>query len=224
MSYIRLFLAAAASVTVTLAANPSIGLAITNGSFQVDKSSVYGNATLFDGSLIETVAVSVNLVLHNGARLRLGSESQARIHADRLVLEKGQTEISATSKYSIEALGLHIAPESSQSRLAVTYSGSAHVQVAALAGSARVSGLNGVLIAAVPAGTALDLDPQAAGAAAPSTLTGTLQLRNGVFLLADEVSHVIYTLAGSGLDSYTGKRVESPRLHRYRRARRRRLL
>jgi hypothetical protein len=90
MPYIRLFLVAAASVTVTFAANPSIGIAVADAPFQFDKSSVYGNATLFDGSLIETAAVSSDLVLHNGARL---------------VLEKGQTEISATSKYSIEALG-----------------------------------------------------------------------------------------------------------------------
>ena len=155
MSHIRLLLVAALSVTVTLAASPSVGLAVANGTFQVDKSSVYGNATLFDGSLIETVAVSSDLVLRNGARLRLGSESQARIHADRLVLEKGQTEISASSGYSVEAFGLRVAPESLQSRFAVTYSGPARLQVAALLGSARVSGLNGVLIAAVPAGTAL---------------------------------------------------------------------
>ena len=208
MSHIRLLVVAALSVTVTLAASPSVGLAVANGTFQVDKSSVYGNATLFDGSLIETAAVSSDLVLRNGARLRLGSESRARVRPDRLVLEKGQTEISASSGYSIEALGLRVAPESLQSRFAVTYSGPAHLQVAALLGSARVSGLNGVLIAAVPAGTALDLDPQAAGASAPSTLTGELQFKNGVFLLADEVSHVTYTLAGSGLDSYAGKRVE----------------
>ena len=105
MPYIRLFLVAAASVTVTFAANPSIGIAVADAPFQFDKSNVYGNATLFDGSLIETAAVSSDLVLHNGARLRLGSGSQARIHAGRLVLEKRQTEISATSKYSIEALG-----------------------------------------------------------------------------------------------------------------------
>jgi hypothetical protein len=208
VSPLRLLLVAALAVAVAFAASPSIGLAVANGTFQIDKSKVYGNTTLFDGSLIETAAVSSDLTLHNGARLRLGSESQARVRPDRLVLEKGQTEISASSGYSIEALGLRIAPESPQSRLAVTYSGPARIQVAALIGSARISGLNGVLIANVPAGTALDLETQAAGAAAASTISGVLQSKNGAFLLPDEVSRVTYTLAGSGLDPYVGKCVE----------------
>jgi len=149
-----LLLVAALSVTVTFAASPSSGLAVANRTFQADKSSVFGNTTLFGGSLIETAALSSGCVLHNGVRLRLGSESRARVHPDRLVLEKGRTGRSASSGSSIEALGLRIAPESLQSRLAVTYSGLAHVRMAALLGGACVSGLSGVLIAAVPAGTA----------------------------------------------------------------------
>ena len=34
----------------------SIGIAVTNGSFQVNHTRVSGNATLFDGSTIETAA------------------------------------------------------------------------------------------------------------------------------------------------------------------------
>lgn len=208
MSSIRLLLGCMFAAAVAFAASPSIGLAVANGSFQLDKSKVYGNATLFDGSFIETAAVSSDLVLLNGARLRLGAESQARVHPDRLVLEKGQGEIGAASAYSIEALGLRAAPASPQSRLVVTYSGPARIQVAALFGSARVSGANGLLVANVPAGTALDLEPQAAGATAASKLVGTLQFKDGSFLLTDEVSHVAYVLTGSGLDQYTGDRVE----------------
>jgi hypothetical protein len=204
----RLLLVAALSVAVAFAASPSIGLAVANGTFQIDKSNVYGNTNLFDGSLIETAAVSSDLVLHNGARLRLGSESQARVLPDRLMLEKGQTEISASSGYSVEALGLRVAPESPQSRLAVAYSGPSRIQVAALLGSARISGLNGVLIANVPTGTALDLEPQAAGAAAASTLSGVLESKKGAFLLPDDASHVTYTLLGAGLDQFVGKCVE----------------
>ena len=208
MSRLRLLLVAALAVSVAFAASPSIGLAVANGSFQIDKSTVYGNTTLFDGSLIETAAVSSDLALHNGARLRLGSDSQARVRPDRLVLEKGQTELGASSGYSVEALGLRVAPESLQSRFAVSFSGPARIQVAALAGSARVSGLNGVLIANVPAGTALDLEPQNAGAAASSSLSGVLQSKDGVYRLPDEVSRVTYTLTGSGLIPFIGKCVE----------------
>ena len=208
MSLIRLLPACMIVAAAAFGASPSIGLALANGSFQLDKSKVYGNATLFDGSLIETAAVSSDLVLQNGTRLRLGAESQARVHSDRLVLEKGQSEIGATPAYSIEALGLRAAPGSPQSRLVVTYSGAARIQVAALIGSARISGLNGVLIATVPAGTALELDPQVAGAAPAAKVVGFLKSKDGTFLLVDELSHVAYTLIGTDLDQYVGDRVE----------------
>ena len=208
MTSIRLSLACVLAGAMAYGANPSIGMAVANGSFQLDKSKVSGNATLFDGSLIETGAVSSDLVLQNGARLRLGTESQAMVHQDRLVLEKGQSEINAAPGYSIEALGLRTAPDSPQSRLIVTYSGPARIQVAALMGSARVSGANGIVVANIPAGTALELDPQAAGAATPSSISGVLQSKNGAFLLPDDLSRVTYTLVGGGLDAFAGKCVE----------------
>lgn len=204
----RLLVLAALAVAVAAAASPSLGLAVANGPFQIDKASVYGNTTLFDGSLIETEAVSSDLAMDNGARLRLGSESQALVHPDRLVLQKGQTEISSSSGYAVEALGLRVAPQTKQSRLAVTFAGPARIQVAALMGSGRVSGANGILIATVPAGTALDLEPQAAGASTSSTLTGVLQFKDGVYLLTDDVSQVTYSLHGAGFDPFVHKCVE----------------
>src|ERR1035438_2502639 len=41
-------------VAVLSAAGGAIGMAVANGSFQVDHSAVYGNGTLFDGSVVET--------------------------------------------------------------------------------------------------------------------------------------------------------------------------
>jgi hypothetical protein len=208
VSHIRSLLIGLFAVTVVYGASPSIGLVVAHGSFQVDQSRVYGNATLFDGSLIETAAVSSDLVLDNGARLRLGAESRARVHPDRLVLDKGQSELGAASGYSIEALGIRTAPDSPNSRLVVTYSSPTRIQVSALTGSARVSGANGVLVAEVPAGTALEFEPQAAGATTPSKLAGLVETKDGVIVLTDEVTHVTYTLIGPDLDQFVGKRVE----------------
>ena len=44
-------------VAMLSAAGGVIGMAVANGSFQVDHSAVYGNGTLFDGSVIETAKV-----------------------------------------------------------------------------------------------------------------------------------------------------------------------
>src|SRR6266567_2060565 len=64
-----------------------IGMAVANGSFLVDQSRVWGNTTLFDGSMIETATAASDLQLNGGVMMRLASESRARVYRDRLVLE-----------------------------------------------------------------------------------------------------------------------------------------
>lgn len=198
----------AGSLTLAFCANPAIGVATANGSFQIDKSKVYGNTTLFDGSFIETTEASSDLVLNTGARLRLGAGSQARVHRDRLVLEKGQGQVSGASGYFIEALSLRAAPDSPQSQMTVTYK-HAGIQVAALTGSARVSGPDGIMLAKVTPGAAIDLDPQAAGAAAPTKVTGRLGNKSNAFILPDEVSRLTFELNGPTVEKYVGKCVEA---------------
>lgn len=198
----------AGSLAVAFCANPAIGVATAKGSFQIDKSKVYGNTTLFDGSFIETTEASSDLVLNTGARLRLAAGSQARVHTNRLVLEKGQGQVSGASGYFIEALSLRAAPDSPQSQMTVTYKGSAGIQVAALTGSARVSGPDGVMLAKVTPGAAIDLDPQAAGAAAPSKITGRLGDPNHFFILPDESSHISFELTGPTVEKFVHKCVE----------------
>src|SRR5882724_9890523 len=64
------------------AANPAIGMAISNGSFQVNRTRLSGNATLFEGSTIETATAPSQIQLDGGPRLRLAAETRARIYQD----------------------------------------------------------------------------------------------------------------------------------------------
>ena len=207
MFFTRLPFVIALVASSALGASQAIGIAVANGELQIDRTSVHGNTTLFDGSVIETGVVSSDLALSNGARVRLGAGSQAHVFSDRLVLDRGRTEIVASSGYAIEAVGLRVAPDTPQARLAVTCSGAERIQVAALVGSGRVSG-SGVLIARVATGTALDLEPQASGAATPSKIVGVVESKDGAFVLADEATLVTYTLVGPDVAQYVGKRVE----------------
>ena len=59
-------LLALSGVVVLSAAGGAIGMAVANGSFQVDHSAVYGNGTLFDGSVVETAKASSRLQLTGG--------------------------------------------------------------------------------------------------------------------------------------------------------------
>ncbi|MDQ6708589.1 MAG: hypothetical protein M3Z85_21730, partial [Acidobacteriota bacterium] len=58
------------------AAAPSIGLAIANGSFTLDRQSVPGNATVFDGNTIETSGNASRITLGGGTRVQLGESSR----------------------------------------------------------------------------------------------------------------------------------------------------
>src|SRR2546422_1032697 len=69
---------------------------------------VSGNATLFDGSTIETATAPSQIHLEGGPRLRLAAETRARIYHNKLVLESGFGQLEAAPGYEVEARTLHI--------------------------------------------------------------------------------------------------------------------
>jgi hypothetical protein len=189
-----------------LAAGPSIGVASARGAFRIDQAPVAGNATLFAGSSIETAAATSELQLSQGARMLLGQRSRGRVFADRFVLEQGQGQISAG--YPIEARSLRVEGAGSVSQVLVTLNGANGIRVASLAGAARVTDARGLLLASVVPGNALEFEPQAAGAAPPARLTGTISKAGNRYLLTDETTHVKVELRGPGLERLVGQRVQ----------------
>lgn len=191
--------------TAGSAANPSIGLALAKGSFRLDGATVRGNTTLFEGSQIETAAVASELRLNSGVRMVLGVASLGRVHRDRLVLEKGRGRLSQATGYRVEALGLQIFPGSAA---IVSLDGPGRLHVAALGGPVRVAKTDGVTVASLAPGSALDFEPQVPGATPASVLTGVLQKKNGQYLLTDETSGVTVEVTGADLEDKVGSRVE----------------
>ncbi len=198
----------AGGLAAAMGAPSAIGTIVAKGSFQVDNASVSGNATVFDGSTIETRVASSELRLASGERMLLGAASRGKVHRDYLVLERGASRIEGASDYSIRARGLRIQAAEQGSSAEVALAGAGRVQVAALRGAFRVMNADGLVVANVAAGRALDLEPQAAGAAAPSRLTGCLAKKSGKFLLTDETTSVTAELQGAGLAAEAGNRVE----------------
>lgn len=196
----------ALSVGVGMAASPVIGTAMTQGSFRVDQTTVRGNATLFEGSMLETATVASAVELANGTRLELGIESRGRLYGDHLVLEKGRGRLAGTGAYRMEALGLRVQPvgAGASGQIAVEQD---RVLVAALTGAFQVSNSSGQIVANLPAGAALSFEPQA-GAPDATRVTGCLQEQAGHYLLTDEVTNIMVELAGAGLQQEMGNRVE----------------
>lgn len=85
--------------SVVAAAAPAIGIVTASGHFNVEGSQVWGNATLFDGTVVETSTASSELALRNGVKVQLAAGSRARIWQNRLVLEKGVAQLAAPASF-----------------------------------------------------------------------------------------------------------------------------
>jgi hypothetical protein len=210
-----LALFAAAAVLAAGASAPAIGFITASGHFTVQGSQFWGNATLFDGATVETGAASSELALPNGVKVQLGARSRARVYATHLALEAGTGQVAAPvaagpafsehAVFEVDAAGLAVWPATAGSRVRVGVA--RRVEVAALAGSARVSGRNGVLLASIPAGRRMSFAFQAAQNGA-LTRTGCLVYKDGHYVLQDENTQEIVELLGPDLRANLGNRVQ----------------
>jgi hypothetical protein len=199
----------AMQLSVGMAAPSAIGVASAKGNFRIDSAAIQGNGTLFDGVMVETQRATGQLELNNGTRLQLGINTRGQVFSDRMILQQGESQFRPGSrgKYGIEARTLRIIPADSSTVAHVAMVGSTRVHVSALTGSLQVTNAQGVVVAALAAGRALEFEPQA-GASAPSKLTGCVVNKDGRYFLTDETSNVTVELRGAGLDKQTGHKVE----------------
>lgn len=141
------------------AAGPSIGIAMASGSFRLDRAEVQGNASVFEGSEIQTAKASSRIRINSGARLELGSESRAKVFSSHAVLEQGAGQV-ASGTYALIARTIRVASDANASAR-VSLEGESAVTVSALNGPVRVTNSRGVLLAKVGAGNSLRFQPNA---------------------------------------------------------------
>ncbi len=194
-------LALTANLAIAPAASPAIGVAVAQGAFDLDAAKVAGNGTLFDGSILETGKSTSEIRLRNGVRVMLDAGTRGKVYRDHMLLEKGTGQLTAGSNYSITARSLRIEGGSAK----VSMAGS-RVLVAALHGPVLVKNGEGVTLANVAAGRAVELEPRAASNL--NTLTGTLEKQAGRYLLTDRTAGITVEVRGGGLDRNAGKNVE----------------
>jgi hypothetical protein len=202
-----LALALSLQLSAAYAAAPVIGTVLAPGAFRLDNATLNGNATLLDGSLLETAAVASSVQLNSGARLLLAAGSRGRLFGDRLVLEQGASEIENAAGVRLVALGLTIQPDRETSTGRVVVDNARRVRVAATSGSLRVLNTNGQLVANLAPGVALAFEPQP-GPSTVARVTGCLENRSGRYVLTDEVTNVTVEVAGSGVGKEAGNKVE----------------
>jgi hypothetical protein len=187
---------------------PVIGFVEARTAFRLDHATVSGNATLFEGAIIETGLGQSAQQLRNGARVTLLAESAGRFYDDHMVLERGQGRLDHATRYFFEARGLTVQPENGASTGGVALQAGAGVQVTALTGSLRVLNAQRMMVAKVLPGAPLAFSPQAASEAGVTRVSGRLVNQGGHYLLTDETTNVTVELTGPGLKKEEGRRVE----------------
>ena len=191
----------------SLLANSVIGVAIANGPFQIDRSEVTGNASLFEGSEVVTEEASSKLRLNSGARLEIAAESQIRVFANRAVLERGAGQIEGPSAYSLEALTLRIAAGAPKAIARVSLDGTSAV-VSAFNGPVRVSNAAGRLVATLGPGKNLRFQPDSSAAEDSFEVTGCVLQKKGHLIIVDSASNQIFEVrGGADLAAGLGNRV-----------------
>jgi len=172
----------------------------------VDNASVAGNATLFDGSTIQTTGFSSRVQLNGGAHLGLGAGSRVQVHSDRLSLESGMAEVQSASKFEIDARTLRITPSNASSVARVKLDGDGKVLVTALNAPVNVENRDGVLVARLAPGLSMSFLPQGAGGA-PFDSTGCVLQKTGAAIITDANGNTVTELRGADLRKAVGNTV-----------------
>jgi hypothetical protein len=185
----------------------SIGTASARGDMRVDSYVVKGNATLFEGTVVETGQATADLRLDKGTQITMSTSSRGTLYRDRLVLQHGKSMLSASSSFQLEANGLHVTPKMPNSLGVVSLKEGNAVEVAALNGSFGVTNDHGVLVANVPAGHAA-LFAMQVGDETPTAYSGVgmVSYSNGNYYLTDSISDT-YEITCRDLKRYVGKEV-----------------
>src|SRR5437879_5584592 len=92
---------------------------MVSGLAKVDNSDIRGNASILDGSVVETAKGTSRIALQSGARVELASDSLGKVYQDHVVLEKGMGQLHAASNFQVVANELRVSGTGSDSTLRV---------------------------------------------------------------------------------------------------------
>jgi hypothetical protein len=184
----------------------SIGTASARGIMRVDSYLVKSNATLFDGSVVETGQSTANLRMNKGAEITMSSSSRGTLYRDHLVLQQGSSELAASNTFQLHANGVRVTANEPNARGVVSLGTGNTVVVASLNGSFGVTSDHGVLLANVRPGRSVSFAMQEGANPQEFYGVGLVTVENGVYYLTtdENVKHVLTCKDAHG---YVGDKV-----------------
>ncbi len=181
-----------------------IGYVFANGEFWMDDYEIRSNVSIFDGSLVDTVASPSHVNLSGGVRIDLAAKSRAQIYRDHLVLETGSVQVRG--RYTVAAIRFCVRGTASSDFYRIGISNGSKLQVSVLSGKALVNDSHGNLIASIAADRTLEFCVLKSGSAAPFGLTGCIQRAGTHFVLRDDITDVIAELISPTIVRNVGSR------------------
>ena len=164
---------------VSMAASPSsIGFVVTSGQVEVDGAVVHGNATLFQGNVVQAGNATSDLMFPGGSNLLLEPGSSVKVFRDYGVLERGVAV--QRGSHTLVANGLKVSSLSPHGAVFIDLQDRSHLKVAAQDGAAEVRNQAGGLVARLEPGRALSFAlqaPQQNSTSTPSQQTSPPRLR-----------------------------------------------
>jgi len=186
----------------------ALGTASAQGHMRVDGYTVNGDATVFNGSVVQTTDASAILRVSHGVKITMSKSSRGAVYDNHFVLQRGETEISAPASFELRANGLHVIANKPDSVGIVSLTPTNAVEVAAVNGSFEVRDGQGLLLSNVLPGRALSFAMQNQANIAPQFLTvaGMISQENGHYYLTSD-DGVKYELIGKSFQKYVGDKV-----------------
>ena len=205
---VQAVLALLCMATYASAGTTVLGTVSARGNLRVDGYAVQGDATIFNGSVVETSDASANLRMGHGVIITLSKNSLGTVYPDHFELQGGESELNAPGSFQLEAHGLHVAARKADSVGVVSVTSKNSIQVAALAGSFEVRDGHGLLLSNVLPGKPLSFAMQAEGSTAPYSVStvGLLDIENGRYYLTTD-ENVKYELTGADIQKFVGDKV-----------------
>lgn len=193
-------------ISYATAGTISIGTVSSRGNMRIDSYTVEGNATLFDGSVVETGQASADLRLNKGTKITMSSSSRGTLYSDHLVLQQGEGELAASNSFQLQANGIRVTPNEPNSRGFVTIKNGNTVEVASLSGSLGVTSDHGVPLANIRPGHVVSFAMQEGANPTSFYGVGLVSYENGTYYLTTD-ENVKYVLTCKDFHHFAGDKV-----------------
>jgi hypothetical protein len=184
----------------------SIGTANARGNMRVNNYAVSGNATLFEGSVVETEQATADLRMTKGTQITMSSGSRGTLYSDHLLLQQGTSELAPSKSFQLQANGLSVIPNEANSRGVISLKEGNTLEVASLNGSFGVTNGRGLLLANVRPGRVVTFAMQAGANPEEFYGVGLVSFENGTYYLTTD-EDVKYILTCKDSHRFVGDKV-----------------